>query len=393
MVYIKREIEKELIFLSKQYPVITIIGPRQSGKTTLAKKVFFEYGYYSLESPDIRSIAQEDPRGFLSTDKKGLILDEIHHSPELVSYIQEIVDNKQNKVQYILTGSSNISVLYRITQSLAGRTAILRLLPLSIKELKKNVARFSTNELLIHGFYPVVHADRREPTRTYRNYYETYLERDVRQLINLKDLRTFQTFIRLCAGRIGNLFNASALAGEVGVSVPTIKSWLSVLEASFVIFLLPPYHENIGKRLTKTPKLYFYDVGLASYLLGIENSNQISRDPLRGALFENMIVAELLKARYNIGKDNNLYFYRDSNGNEVDVLQKNGNELTAIEIKSSGTFNSGFLKNIKYIEKLFGDKLTQQNLIYSGEQKHKIGNCHVIDYLSFFSMKKERFNI
>lgn len=383
MNYIKREVESELLFLSKQYPVITITGPRQSGKTTLAKKVFKHFAYFTLESPDVRSIAQEDPRRFLTTDKKGLILDEIHNFPELVSYIQEIVDNKKNKLKFILTGSNNFSIINNISQSLAGRTAILKLLPLSIRELKNHADNFSMDDFLIHGFYPVVHAEKREPTRTYRNYYETYLERDVRQLINVKDLRLFQTFIRLCAGRTGNLFNASALSGEVGVSVPTIKAWLSVLEASFVIFLLQPYHENIRKRLTKTPKLYFYDVGLASYLLGIENTKQMSRDPLRGALFENMIVAEIIKNRYNKGKESNLFFYLDSNGNEVAVLQKNGNELSAIEIKSASTFNTGFLKNINYLEKLFEHRLTKQNLVYTGKNKHQIKNCAVIDYIGF----------
>lgn len=383
MTYIKREIETELLYLANQYPVITITGPRQSGKTTLAKKIFNNYAYFTLESPDTKSIALLDPRKFLTTDKKGIILDEIHQVPELLSYIQEIVDSKQSKIQFILTGSNNFSLINIISQSLAGRTAILKLLPLSIKELASEEEDNTNDDFLIKGFYPAIYSENREPTRAYRNYYETYLERDVRQLINVKDLRLFQTFIRLCAGRTANLFNASALSGEVGVSVPTIKSWLSVLEASFIIFLIQPYYENIHKRLVKTPKLYFYDVGLASYLLGIENKTQMSHDPLRGALFENLIVSEVLKSRFNQGKESNLYFYRDSNGNEIDILQKNGNELVAIEIKSATTFNSAFLKNMKYVEKLFNERLKEQYLVYSGNDEHVIQNCQVINYKKF----------
>ena len=383
MTYIKREIESELLLLSKQYPVITITGPRQSGKTTLAKKVFGNYNYFTLESPDIRTIAILDPRKFLTTGKKGIILDEIHQVPELLSYIQEIIDNKKNKIQFILTGSNNFSLINKISQSLAGRTAILKLLPLSIKELANIKEDNTLDDFLIKGFYPAIYSEKREPTRAYRNYYETYLERDVRQLINIKNLRLFQTFIRLCAGRTANLFNASALSGEVGVSVPTIKSWISVLESSFIIFFVQPYYENIGKRLVKTPKLYFYDVGLVSYLLGIENQMQMSRDPLRGALFENLVVSEILKSRFNKGKESNLFFYRDSNGNEIDVLQKNGNEFIAIEIKSANTFNSAFLKNMLYIKKIFSEKLKKQFIIYSGVNEHVIQNCNILNYKYF----------
>lgn len=386
MNYIKREIESELILLSKQYSVITITGPRQSGKTTLAKKVFSTYDYYTLESPDIRTIAHLDPRKFLSTKKEGIILDEIHHAPELISYIQEIVDSKKTKIQFIITGSNNFSLLNKISQSLAGRTAILKLLPFSMKEIDFITKNNTLDDFFIKGFYPIIYAENREPSRSYRNYYETYLERDVRQLINLKDLRTFQTFIRICAGRTSNLFNASAIANEVGVSVPTIKSWISVLEASYIIFLVQPYYENIGKRLIKTPKLYFYDVGLLSYLLGIENQNQMSRDPLRGAIFENLIVSEVLKSRFNKGKDSNLFFYRDSNSNEIDIVQKFGNNLNAIEIKSSTTFNSKFLKNLNYIDNIFGDRLIDQYLVYSGDIDFEINNCKVINYKTFVSL-------
>ena len=381
--YIEREIEAELVLLSSQYKVITITGPRQSGKTTLAKKVFPNYSYFTLESPDVRTMANLDPRKFLTTDKKGIILDEIHNVPELLSYIQEIVDSTENEIQFILTGSNNFSLLNKVSQSLAGRTAILKLLPFSIKELATIDNDFTIEDYLEKGFYPAIYAQHKEPTRAYRNYYETYLERDVRQLINLKDLRLFQIFIRLCAGRTANLFNASAMSNEVGVSVPTIKSWISVLEASYIIFLVQPYYENIGKRLVKTPKLYFYDVGLASYLLGIENKNQMSRDPLRGALFENMVVSDILKSRFNEGKESNLYFYRDSNGNEIDILQKNGNQLTAIEIKSATTFNTDFFKNLNFIEKLFKEKLYKQYLLYSGEENRIINNCNVINYKIF----------
>lgn len=365
---IKRELEVELKASAKQYPVVTITGPRQSGKTTLARRTFLRHHYANLEEPDTRERAQADPRAFLNVTEKGMILDEIQHVPELLSYIQGIVDKQKKKGQFILTGSRNFELMESVTQSLAGRTAILSLLPLSIPELKKAKQDHSADQYLLKGFYPRVYADRLEPYKAYRNYFQTYIERDLRSLINVKDLSSFQKFAKLCAGRIGQIFNASALASEVGVSVPTISSWVSILQESYVVFLLRPYFANINKRLVRLPKIYFYDVGLAAYLLGIENLTQMSRDPLRGALFENMVVMELMKYRLNRGLDHGLYFFRDDKQHEVDVIMASGSNLVGIEIKSSLTFHQDFLKSLKYIRRLFKKKTVRGIVVYGGAE-------------------------
>jgi len=376
---IKRELTNELKANAKQYPVVTVTGPRQSGKTTLVKKCFSKYQYYNLEEPDTREIAQADPRGFLSGNEKGLILDEIQRVPELLSYIQGIVDKTKMRGQFILTGSRNFELMETVTQSLAGRTALLCLLPLSINELKTANIQSTADQHLLKGFYPRIHAENLDPTKAYRNYYQTYVERDLTALIHLRDLNQFQKFVRLCAGRVGQIFNASALASEVGVSVPTINAWLSILQESYVVFLLQPYYANIRKRLTKSPKLYFYDVGLAAYLLAIENETHMSRDPLRGALFENMAVMELLKYRFNRGQDHNLYFFRDERHHEVDVVIKSGSALTGVEIKSSATFHADFLKDLKYFEKLFKNKVYKSVVICAGEA-HRGKEFTVLNY-------------
>lgn len=365
---IKRELNSELKLNASHYPVITVTGPRQSGKTTLVQRNFSKYGYYNLEEPDVRNTALADSRGFLNQNSKGMILDEIQRAPELLSYIQGIVDKSKKHGQFILTGSHNFDLMESVTQSLAGRTALLCLLPLSIQELKSARITYTPDQYLLKGFYPRIHADNLDPHKAYRNYYQTYIERDLRALIHLKDLSLFQKFVRLCAGRVGQIFNASALASEVGVSVPTINSWISILEESYIIFLLQPYYANIGKRLTRSPKLYFYDVGLAAYLLGIENEIQMSRDPVRGALFENMVVMELVKYRFNRGLDHNLYYFRDERHHEVDVVIKTGSILKAVEIKSSMTFHTDFLKGLKYFEKLFKSKAAQSAVIHAGEE-------------------------
>lgn len=369
--YIKRDIEEEVLNMAGEYPVITITGPRQSGKTTLARHLFPNLPYYSFENPDIRLQAEEDPRAFLNGISNGAVLDEIQNAPFILSYLQQIVDEQKSKQTYILTGSNQFSLLNSITQSLAGRTAILKLLPFSFNEISSTLNR-KTDEIIHSGFYPAVFSTKLNPTKIYRNYYETYIERDLRQLIQIKDLSLFQKFMKICAGRIGNLFNASAIASETGVSVKTIQSWVSILEASFVVMLLSPFFENLNKRLIKSPKLYFYDTGLASYLLGIERVEQLSRDPLRGALFENMIVMEFVKKRLNKGYDHNLNFYRDSHHSEVDLIRKNGNELIAYEIKSAQTFHPDFLKGLIKLKKIFGNRVTGQYLIYDGEIKSSI---------------------
>jgi predicted AAA+ superfamily ATPase len=324
-------------------------------------------------------LAESDPRAFLSRLKKGAILDEVQHVAFLLSYLQQIVDERREERLFILTGSNQFSLLNNVTQSLAGRTAILKLLPLSLTEIPA-VKAHTTDEIMYKGFYPAVHAYQLNPTKTYRNYYETYLERDLRQLIHIRELSLFQKFIRICAGRTGNIFNASALAEETGVSVKTVQSWVSILETSYVLMRLQPYHENINKRLIKSPKLYFYDVGLAIYLLGIEETGQLERDPLRGALFENMILMELIKQRVNQGLDPNFYFYRDSHHFEIDVVQKSGNQLIPYEIKSAQTFHPTFLKGLERFRKIFQERIQEMYLIYDGETRSSIGDIRLINY-------------
>ena len=369
MALINRTIEPILSDLAAKYPVVTITGPRQSGKTTLCKKVFGHKPYANLESPDIRQFAIDDPRGFLSQFPDGAILDEIQRTPDLVSYIQPMVDEDQRDGLFILTGSQQFEVSNTINQSLAGRTALVKLLPLSIEEVQSTANLPSVDDLLYHGFYPRIWDKRLDPTQALGDYYETYVERDLRQLVAIKDLNLFQRFIRLCAGRVGQLLNTSSLANDTGISHTTARSWLSVLEASYVIFLLQPFYKNFSKRLVKSPKLYFYDVGLAVYLLGIENSEQVTRDPLRGSLFENMVIAEALKYRFNQVKKSNLFFFRDAKGNEVDLLMVNGSDILPIEIKSGMTVTKDYFKGLNYFAKLFPDQIPRgSGIIYGGDQ-------------------------
>lgn len=297
-----------------------------------------------------------------------------------VSYIQVIVDEKKQNGQYVLTGSHQLSLHQAVSQSLAGRTALLTLLPLSLRELTQNKLVFDTDQQILNGFYPRLYQENLDPTMMYRNYFHTYVERDVRELINIKNLIHFERFIKLCAGRIRSLLDMSSLANDVGVSVMTIANWLSILEASYLIIRLQPYYENFGKRMIKSSKLYFNDTGLACYLLGIENTTQLARDPLRGSLFENMIVLDLMKYRFNQGKDAPVYFYRDSNKNEIDVLLKRGNELIPIEIKSSQTFHADFLKGLKLLYKIADNRVPTGYVIYSGHQEMKIDDFQIINY-------------
>ncbi len=363
---ITRKITSEIDKLKDFYPVITITGPRQSGKTTLCKNLFPTYRYFNLEDAILLNRIKEDPKGFINETQDGMIIDEVHHYPELFSFIQVTVD-QYPKRKFILTGSSNFSLLQNITQSLAGRTALFTLLPFSIDELGDKVKKSTTDELILNGGYPGIWVNHIPRYAFYRNYYSTYIERDVRQIVHIKDISLFQKFIRLCAGRIGTEFNASHLANEVGTSAPTITNWLSVLAASYIAYMLPPYYENIGKRLIKTSKIYFYDVGLACYLLGIENDTHLKSHPLRGALFENMIINEAMKNRFNQGKDPDLYFYKDKSQREVDLIHTQANDLYAYEIKSSQTFHKDYYSGINYLKDLFGGRLVRSALIYDGE--------------------------
>lgn len=377
--FINRDITTVMLEMYQFFPVITMTGPRQSGKTTLLRNVFKQLPYYSLENLDVRRFALNDPVGFLTQHPEGMILDEVQNAPDLLSYIQGMVDETPEK-RFVLSGSSQFSVIRQITQSLAGRTGVLELLPLSYSEVKKDADEETLDSVILKGFFPALYSGKNIFNLLYPSYVKTYLERDVRDLLQIKDLMQFQTFLRLCAGRIGSLFNASELSGEVGVSANTIKSWLSVLEASYIITMLPPFYENTRKRLTKTPKLYFCDTGLACYLLGIETEQQLARDKMRGHLFENFIITEALKCRYNKGKESNLYFYRDSNGVEVDLLIKNGSDYTAVEIKSSQTYHPDFQAGIRTLSTVMKERITNKVILYAGDFENETADIKLLNY-------------
>ncbi len=377
-----RKIKDFAISAFEKYPIVTITGPRQSGKTTLAKATFPDKPYSNLENPVTRQFAEEDPVAFLNQFPQGAIIDEIQRVPELLSYLQVIVDEKQENSLFILTGSQQFELMQQISQSLAGRTSLLKLLPLSISELAPHFS-FNTDELLLKGFYPRVYDKDIPPTQFYGDYFETYVERDLRRLINIKNLSHFQRFVRLCAGRCGQLLNLNSLANDTGVSQNTAREWMTALEASYIVFLLQPYHANIGKRLIKSPKIYFYDVGLASWLCGIEEENQITSHPLRGNLFENLAILEVLKFRFNTGKGNNLYFYRDSNGNEIDLLYTKGDSILPMEIKSGQTITQSYFKGLRKFHVLFSTQLPWMDiLIYNGETEQFRQNTSVINIFS-----------
>lgn len=375
---IKREIEQYLRTIATQLPVVTITGPRQSGKTTLVKKVFKDKPYLNLEIPDIREFAVNDPRGFLEKIPNGAVIDEIQRVPKLISYIQGIVDERNLNGMFILTGSQQFELSNNINQSLAGRTALLKLLPLSFEEVEIN--KIEIDELLFKGFYPRIYDKSLYPTKALADYYETYVERDIRQLTYIKNLSLFQRFVKLCAGRTGQILNLNNLANDTGISHTTAREWLTILEASYIVFLLQPFFSNIKKRLIKSPKLYFFDVGLASYLLGIENKKHVENHPLHGNLFENMVVIELLKKRFNQGKQNNLYFFRDSNGNEVDIIYKIAHYGIPIEIKAGKTFTTDYLKGIKSYNKTFSMHDGKGAVIYAGNLNQTRNNIKIFCY-------------
>lgn len=380
LAYIKRKIESTILEAAKYFPVITVTGPRQSGKTTMLKQIFPHLHYYSLEDLDTRSFAMEDPLRFLHLHEDGMILDEVHNYPELLSYIQGIVDEQPQK-KFVLSGSSNFALLKKVSQSLAGRSGVFELMPLSIEEVKGQIEYVDdADQLLYQGLYPAVCSCKNIPKFLYPSYVKTYLERDVRDLLNVKDIRLFNMFLKLCAGRIGSVFNASEIAGEIGVSSKTIQAWVSILQASYVVYLLPPYFENSRKRLTKSPKMYFCDTGLACTLLGIESAEQLAFDKMRGHLFENLIVVELLKRRLNEGKESNLYFYRDSNQNEVDILVNNGSSLDAIEVKSAMTYNPSFEKALLKVNEWVNPPVGKRTIIYAGTLEDDKGDIRLLNY-------------
>jgi len=376
----RREIETELKLLAKGYPVVTVLGPRQSGKTTVVQHCFPEKMYANLEFPDIRAMALEDPRGFLEQFPEGAILDEIQRTPELLSYIQPLVDRKDLKGMFILTGSHQLELQAAISQSLAGRTALLTLLPMNLAELQEAGFDLSVNEWILKGGYPRIYKDQLDPTKAYRNYFQTYVERDLQQLILVKDLIQFERFVHILAGRIGQIINMEEIGGEVGISSHTVKEWISILEASFIVFRLAPYFENFGKRIIKSPKLYFNDVGLGAYLLGIETEVQVGRDPLRGNLFENAVLLELKKYRLNRGFDPSLFYYRDMQKNEIDVIYKRGHELVPIEIKSSMTYHSQFADKLRYFQSISDGRAPEAFLIYAGEAEQRIQTMRLLNF-------------
>lgn len=386
----RREIASRLEELSKQYPVVTVTGPRQSGKTTIVRAVFGKKSYANLEDLQTRDLAIADPKSFLRQYPEGAVLDEIQRAPHLLSYIQTIVDEADQEGMFILTGSHQLELHEAVSQSLAGRTALLNLLPMSINELEEAGIELSLEETLLSGGYPRIFQKHLDPTTTYRDYIQTYLERDLRQLINIKDLNSFQRFLRLCAGRIGQLLNVNSLSNDVGVSSHTIKHWLSILEASYLVIQLQPYFENFGKRMIKSPKLYFTDVGLACYLLGIETSTQVQRDPLYGNLVENLVLLELMKSRLNQGRDPRLYFFRDAIGNEVDFIYQSAHELIPIEVKGGRTYNNDFLRNLHFFQSIAKDRCPKGFLIYAGSQEQNIGSIGLLNYKNASQALKRR---
>jgi len=364
---IKRHIEPKLLQWASQYPVVTITGPRQSGKTTLCRALFSGKPYLSLEDIDHREFARTDPRGFLAEIPDGAVLDEIQHAPDLVSYIQTAVDENPLPGRFILTGSRQFEMMEKVSQSLAGRTAVARLLPFSFGELYPKPEALTVDQMLYSGFYPRIHDRKLNPTEALSFYVSTYLERDVRQIISVTDLGRFETFLRLCAGRTGQLLNMQSIGNECGVTHNTVKSWLAVLQASGIIKLLRPWHANIGKRLIKSPKLYFLDTGLACFLLGIQKPQHLQGHPLRGALFETFVVGEAYKQNDHAGLPEQLWFCRDSNENEVDLLAGTSGNLRAWEIKSGRTISADYFKGLNALEHSLGG-FACRSIIYGGEQ-------------------------
>lgn len=374
-----RDITEELVRSAGEYPVVTILGPRQSGKTTLAQMTFPEKPYLSLEDPDVRVAAESDPRGFLGQVKGSAILDEVQRLPALLSYVQGMVDKDRKRGRFILTGSHQPQLHEAITQSLAGRTAMLTLWPFSLHELSRYKTAQDPFDLIVSGCFPRLHEEALEPRRFFNSYLQTYVERDVRMLIQLRDLSQFQQFLTLLAGRVGQVINLASLSNDVGVSTTTIRNWLSVLKASFVVFELPPFFENVRKRVIKSPKIFFTDVGLAAFLLGIHTKEHAFRDPLRGNLYENLVIADIMKGAFNKGIKPEMFFFRDSHGNEVDLLIKEKGTLTPVEIKSAGTFAADFIKGLERFQMLKIKRVATGAVLYNGEQQFNVRGVRIFN--------------
>lgn len=362
---IERTLASKVTSLAQKFQVITLTGPRQSGKTTLVRATFPDLPYVSLEEPDIRQIALTDPRGFLSNFPNGVILDEIQNTPELFSYIQRIVDENR-QIQFILTGSSNFLLMEKISQTLAGRTAVLHLLPFSLQELEPLADSYEN--LIFKGQYPRIYDRAIPPTDFYPSYIQTYVDRDVRMIKNIGDINAFIQFTQLCAGRIGQPLNNASLANDAGISPNTAKSWLSILESSYILYRLQPYHRNFNKRLIKSPKLYFYDTGVACSLLGIREQEQVNLHYMKGSLFENLILNEFIKRSFNRGENRQPYYWQDNHGKEIDCLLVNGERVTAVEIKSGKTISTSYFENLNYWRSLAALPENQEYVVYGGDQ-------------------------
>jgi uncharacterized protein len=368
--YIRRTAEATLVEMADQFKILAVTGPRQSGKTTLVRHVFPDKPYASLENPDTREFALRDPRRFLQRYASGAVLDEVQRCPELLSYLQGMVDESQERGHFVLTGSQHFGLMEKISQSLAGRVGVLHLLPFSLCELTDGGVRpEGLDALLFAGGYPPVHDAHASPERWYNAYIDTYIERDMRQLVNVHDTDRFQRFMRLCADSIGQLVNMTRIGSDCGVDQKTVKAWLAILETGFVIYRLRPHHENFRKRLVKTPKLYFHDTGLAARLLGIERAEQLATHRMRGALFENWVVSELLKGRHNLARSDNLFFWRDNTGAEVDILADRAGVLLPIEVKSGMTIASDWFDGLAKWRRLAGDRAARPVLVYGGEAR------------------------
>ena len=381
-----RTISKQLTDSIKSYPVLTLLGPRQAGKTTLVRALFNDFDYQSLEDPDIREIATSDPRGFLRQLSEHTILDEIQRVPVLTSYIQTIVDEPSNTRKFVLTGSSGLFLVDTVTQTLAGRTELFELYPLSVSEITQKHSDYTLSDFLFNGGYPRIHNLELNPTKWLKSYFQLYIEKDIRLISNITNLDLFEKFIKLSAGRVGQLINASSLSNEVGVSSPTITGWISALKSTYICFTLSPHFKNFNKRIVKTPKLYFYDTGLLCYLLGINTMGQLDTHPLRGNIFENFIISEYIKKKNNIGEEANLYFWRDQKGHEIDLIDDRSSYLFPIEIKLSETFNKQFIKNIEYLNKLQESDISnlqvKGGLIYSGTNENIYKNVQLQNWFN-----------
>ncbi|MBI4845979.1 MAG: ATP-binding protein [Candidatus Omnitrophica bacterium] len=378
---IKRQAEHKLKTLAKGFPIVALIGPRQSGKTTLARKAFPDKPYTLLEDPDTLSFARKDARSFLSQFPNGAIIDEAQNAPQLFSYLLGIVDNKNIPGMFVLTGSQNFLLMEKISQSLSGRIALLKLLPFSYSELlDAGIAYDEYEQYLLKGMYPRIYHANILPRDFYSAYVQTYLERDVRNLKNIHNLSDFHTFLKMCAYRSGQLVNLSSLANDCGITHNTAKAWISILETSFIIFMLKPHHNNFNKRLIKMPKLYFSDPGLAAYLADIYDLSHMSNHPLKGGLFEGFIISDLLKGRFNLGEENNLYFWRDKTGHEIDCLIEEGMNLKAVEFKSGRTITDDYFKNIEYWNRISKNKYKKSFIIYGGRQEQRRAIGHVIPW-------------